>query len=99
MNGQMSLRRGFKINKNEKILVVEDVITTGGSVKEVIDVVHKNHGQVIGVGIIVDRSNGQVKIHENQKSLVSLKVESFSEDDIPDSLKSIPIQKPEVGVY
>ena len=44
MNGQMSLRRGFKIDKNEKILVVEDVITTGGSVKEVIDVVHKNHG-------------------------------------------------------
>ena len=94
MNGQMSLRRGFKINKNEKILVVEDVITTGGSVKEVIDVVHKNHGQVVGVGIIVDRSNGQVKIHEKQKSLVSLKVESFSKDNIPDSLKSIPIQKP-----
>ena len=94
MNGQMSLRRGFKIDKNEKILVVEDVITTGGSVKEVIDVVYKNHGQVVGVGIIVDRSNGQVKIHENQKSLVSLKVESFSEDDIPDSLKSITIQKP-----
>ena len=91
MNGQMSLRRGFKIDKNEKILVVEDVITTGGSVKEVIDVAHKNHGQVVGVGIIVDRSNGQVKIHENQKSLVSLKVESFSEDDIPDSLKSIPV--------
>ena len=66
MNGQMSLRRGFKIDKNEKILVVEDVITTGGSVKEVIDVAHKNHGQVVGVGIIVDRSNGQVKIHENQ---------------------------------
>ena len=94
MNGKMSLRRGFKINKNEKILVVEDVITTGGSAKEVIDVVHKNHGQVVGVGIIVDRSNGQVKIHEKQKSLVSLKVESFSENDIPDSLKSRPIQKP-----
>ena len=94
MNGKMSLRRGFKIDKNEKILLVEDVITTGGSVKEVIDLAHKNHGQVVGVGIIVDRSNGQVKIHENQKSLVSLKVESFSEDDIPDSLKSISIQKP-----
>ena len=94
MNGKMSLRRGFKIDKNEKILVVEDVITTGGSVKEVIDLAHKKHGQVVGAGIIVDRSNGQVKIHENQKSLVSLKVESFSEDDIPDSLKSIPIQKP-----
>ena len=57
MNGKMSLRRGFKIDKNEKILVVEDVITTGGSVKEVIDAVYKNHGQVVGVGIIVDRSN------------------------------------------
>ena len=94
MNGKMSLRRGFKIDKNEKILVVEDVITTGGSVKEVIDVVYENHGQVVGVGIIVDRSNGQVKIHKKQKSLVSLKVESFSECDIPESLKSIPIQKP-----
>ena len=90
MNGQMSLRRGFKIDKNEKILVVEDVITTGGSVKEVIDVAHKNHGKVVGVGIIVDRSNGQVKIHENQKSLVSLKVESFSEHDIPCLLYTSP---------
>ena len=93
-NGTMTLRRGFTIEKNEKVLVIEDVVTTGGSVKEVMDLVLNKKGLVAGVGIIVDRSNGAVDLHQNQISLVSLEVESYSDEDMPLSLKSIPVQKP-----
>lgn len=93
-NGTMTLRRGFTIKENEKVLVIEDVVTTGGSVKEVMDLVLNKKGLVAGVGIIVDRSNGAVDLHQNQISLVSLEVESYSDEDMPLSLKSIPLQKP-----
>jgi len=56
-NGKMSLRRGFKINEGEKLFVCEDVVTTGGSVFEVMELVKENNAVVTGVGMIVDRSN------------------------------------------
>ena len=93
-NGTMTLRRGFTIEENEKVLVIEDVVTTGGSVREVMDLVLNKKGLVAGVGIIVDRSNGAVDLHQNQISLVSLEVESYSDEDMPLSLKSISVQKP-----
>ncbi len=93
-NGEMVLRRGFSISPGEKVLVVEDVITTGGSVKEVMQVVEELGGQVVGVGIIVDRSNGNIIIHDNQFSIVKLEVESFAENEIPEDLAKMPIQKP-----
>ena len=92
--GDMCIRRGFKIEKNDKILVVEDVITTGGSVKEVIDEITKLGGEICGVGVLVDRSNGQAKLHKNQFSIIELEALSFSPDKVPDNLKHIPIQKP-----
>ena len=93
-NGEMVLRRGFSISPREKVLVVEDVITTGGSVKEVMQVVEELGGQVVGVGIIVDRSNGKIILHDNQFSIVKLEVESFAENEIPEDLAKMPIQKP-----
>ena len=93
-NGEMVLRRGFSISPGEKVLVVEDVITTGGSVKEVMQVVEELGGQVVGVGIIVDRSNGNIILHDNQFSIVKLEVESFDENKIPEDLAKMPIQKP-----
>ena len=93
-NGEMVLRRGFSISPGEKVLVVEDVITTGGSVKEVMQVVEELGGQVVGVGIIVDRSNGNIILHNNQFSIVKLEVESFDENEIPEDLAKMPIQKP-----
>lgn len=59
-NKVMTLRRGFTLNENEKVLVCEDVVTTGGSVIEVIDIVKSFGAKVVGVGSIVDRSNGKV---------------------------------------
>ena len=93
-DGNMILRRGFSITPGEKILVVEDVITTGGSVKEVMQAVEELGGEVVGVGIIVDRSNGNVILHENQFSIVKLEVQSFDENEIPEDLAKIPIEKP-----
>jgi orotate phosphoribosyltransferase len=59
-NGSMTLRRGFAIQPGEKVLVVEDVVTTGGSVVEVIDLVKAKGAEVVGVGVLVDRSGGKV---------------------------------------
>jgi len=90
----MCIRRGFEIKENDKILVIEDVITTGGSVKEVIDEVTKLGGKISGVGVLVDRSNRQAKIHKNQFSIIELEAVSFEPNKVPDRLKDIPIQKP-----
>ena len=93
-NGNMTLRRGFGIDEGENILVVEDVITTGGSAKEVIHLVESLGGNVSGVGIIVDRSGGTVKLHENQHCIVELEAVSYAPDNLPEALKKIPIEKP-----
>ena len=92
--GDMVIRRGFHIEKGEKVLVVEDVITTGGSVKEVMDLVEKAGGNILGVGVLVDRSNGSVTLHNNQYSIVKLDAVSYGKDEVPDDLAAIPIQKP-----
>jgi len=92
--GDMVIRRGFHIEKGEKVLVVEDVITTGGSVKEVMDLVEQAGGNILGVGVLVDRSNGSVTLHNNQYSIVKLDAVSYGEDEVPDDLAAIPIQKP-----
>ena len=92
--GDMCIRRGFEIKENDKILVIEDVVTTGGSVKEVIDQVTKLGGKISGVGVLVDRSNRQAKIHKNQFSIIELEAVSFEPNKVPDILKNIPIQKP-----
>ena len=94
VDGEMKLRRGFEIKTNEKILIVEDVITTGGSVKEVMSLVQSFAADIIGVGVIVDRSSGSVVLHENQLSLASLEVKSYDSSDIPSELARIPVQKP-----
>lgn len=60
VEGEMTLRRGFEIPKDAKVLIAEDVITTGGSVQEVIDIVKRQGGKIAGVAVLVDRSNGAV---------------------------------------
>ena len=92
--GKMVIRRGFHIDKGEKVLVVEDVITTGGSVREVMDLVEEAGANILGVGVLVDRSNGTVTLHNNQYSIVKLDAVSYGEDEVPDDLAAIPIQKP-----
>jgi orotate phosphoribosyltransferase len=92
--GKMKLRRGFEIKTGERVVICEDVVTTGGSVFEVCDLVNQNGGQIVGVGFIVDRSGGQVKFSENQYSLVQLSAETYDPENCPLCETGIEIKKP-----
>jgi orotate phosphoribosyltransferase len=93
-DGKLALRRGFKIAPGEKMLVVEDVVTKGGRVQETIDIVRACKGEVVGVAMAVDRSNGAVKLGVPAFSLLSLEVEAFPADQLPPDLAAIPAAKP-----
>ncbi len=82
-NGKLILRRGFSLDNNEKVLVCEDVVTTGGSVFEVIDIVKSNNADVVGVGFIVDRSNGKVSFGFPQISTLKMNVISYLPEECP----------------
>jgi orotate phosphoribosyltransferase len=90
----MQLRRGFSLGKNERVLVCEDVVTTGGSVFEVIDIVKKFEAEIVGVAYIVDRSNGKVKFGYEQKSVLTLDAISFPPDDCDLCNQELPLVKP-----
>jgi orotate phosphoribosyltransferase len=93
--GKLALRRGFKIEKNEKFIVAEDVVTRGGRVQETIDIVRASGGSVSAVGVIVDRS-GPAKPNFGCPflSLVEMNVETFAADKLPPDLAKIPGVKP-----
>ncbi|NQT27472.1 orotate phosphoribosyltransferase [candidate division KSB1 bacterium] len=82
-DGEMTLRRGFEIQTKERVLVVEDVTTTGGSVKEVIEVLNQSGADVVGVGAVVDRSGGSVNFGVPYFSLLQLTVEVYPADACP----------------
>jgi orotate phosphoribosyltransferase len=88
------LRRGFSLEPGEKVLVCEDVVTTGGSVFEVIDIVKRSGASVVGVGSIVDRSNGKVNFGFPQKSAVMMDVVSFPPEDCELCKKGLSVLKP-----
>lgn len=93
-NGVMSLRRGFSIEPGERVLVVEDVITTGGSVLEVIDVVRSLGGVVVGAGVLVDRSGGKVDLGVRKEALLVTEAISYDPDQCPLCRDGIPAVKP-----
>lgn len=82
-NGEMTLRRGFELKKNERILVVEDVITTGGSTKECIAALRSNGGNVVAAASIIDRSNGQAEVGVPRSSLANIDVPTFLPSECP----------------
>ena len=90
----MTLRRGFEIKSGINILVVEDVITTGGSVQEVMNMVTKAGASIVGVGVLVDRSGGSVKLNNNQFCVTELEAVSYGADEVPKELANIPVLKP-----
>jgi orotate phosphoribosyltransferase len=92
--GKLVLRRGFKIERGEKILVVEDVVTKGGRVQETLDIVFAHGGYPVGAATIVDRSNGAVNFGVPFHSLLSLCVETFAPENLPADLRGIPAIKP-----
>ena len=97
-DGVMQLRRGFEIRSGEKVLVCEDVVTTGGSVFEVIEIVKRLGGIVAGVGFIVDRSNGKVRFSKDEEgmqySVMQLDVVAYKPGECPLCKQNIAITKP-----
>lgn len=82
-NGVMTLRRGFQLSPGMKCLLVEDVVTTGGSVREVIDIVEKAGANVVGIGLIVDRTGGKIDFGYPLRSVISLDVKAYEPDKCP----------------
>ncbi len=82
-DSKMSLRRGFTIKPGQRVLVVEDVVTTGGSVKEVIDVVKDYGGIVVGVAVLVDRSAGKADFGTKFVSVLTMDIESWEPEHCP----------------
>ncbi len=93
-SGAMALRRGFSIPEGARVLVVEDVVTTGGSVKEVIALINSLGGNVVGVGSVVDRSNGTVDFGVPFEAVLSMEVVSYPPEDCPLCKQGLPAVKP-----
>ena len=94
VNGKFELRRGFKIKKEQKILIVEDVITTGKSSLECADMVSKLNGNVIGYACIIDRSNDKSLIKKGFVSQIKIEIPTYKKDELPDHLKKLNPIKP-----
>ncbi|MEC7381288.1 MAG: orotate phosphoribosyltransferase [Pseudomonadota bacterium] len=94
VDGKFDLRRGFSVKSGSNCLMIEDVVTTGLSSKEAINVVKRLGGNVIGEACIIDRSGGNVDLGIELLSLVTLNIPTYKSNEIPDDLKSIPAEKP-----
>ena len=92
-NGKMTFRRGFTLHEGERVLIVEDIVTTGGSIREVIDVVKEHGGIPVAVSMLVDRSGGKVDFGVRTEALLHLNVETFQPDSCPLCAKGIPFTK------
>ena len=95
VSGKFSLRRGFNIKKNSKVLIVEDVITTGKSSLECVKLIKKYNAKLAGFACIIDRSDKKnLKIKKKIISQVKIKIPTFKKKNLPISLKNLPISVP-----
>jgi len=92
--GKLVLRRGFVLSPREKVLVVEDVITKGGRVQETVNIVRQSGAPLVGVAVVVDRSETPVDFGVPTYSLLKLQVQTFPPDSLPPDLAARPIVKP-----
>lgn len=93
-DGKMTLRRNFEIQPGQRVLVVEDVVTTGGSVREVIEIVKAHGGEVAGVGVVVDRTGGKINFGVPLSSVIAMDVVSYAPEDCPLCRENKPLVKP-----
>ncbi|GAB5347867.1 orotate phosphoribosyltransferase [Alteriqipengyuania sp. 357] len=92
--GTFELRRGFALEKGAKVLMVEDVVTTGKSSMEAIEAVKREGGEVIAEAALVDRSSGTVDLGVPFIPLIQLSFPTYADDEVPDELKAVPVTKP-----
>lgn len=93
-NGEFALRRGFALEAGQKVLIVEDVVTTGKSSREAIECVEQAGAQVVGEACLIDRSGGNPNIGVPLVSLMEFDIPTYSPEDLPERLKTIPAVKP-----
>lgn len=92
--GVMTLRRGFRIEPGTRVLIVEDIVTTGGSVREVVDVVKASQGEIVGVGLLVNRSGGKADFgipNEKVQALLNLTVPTYKPEECPLCKDNVPM--------
>ncbi len=94
VNGKFTLRRDFNIKKNQKVLIVEDVITTGKSSLECSKIISSCKAELVGFACIIDRSNGKSSLKQKIVSQVKLNIPTYSSNDLPDDLSAIKALKP-----
>ena len=94
VKGKFKLRRGFKIKPRTKVLIVEDVITTGKSSLECVKIIKKSKASLVGFACIIDRSNKNNKISKKIISQVKLNIPTYNKKNLPDLLKKIPVTSP-----
>jgi len=95
VEGRMVFRRGFAEHlPGQRVLVVEDIVTTGGSVREVLEAVQAGGGKVVGVGLLVDRSGGQVNLGVKTEALTTLHIPTYPPDECPLCRQGTPLVKP-----
>ncbi len=92
--GKMTLRRGFSVEPGEKAFVVEDVITTGGSTREVVELLREGGADVLGAGSIIDRSNGKADAGAPRVALHAMEVIAYDPDSCPLCRDGVPVVKP-----
>lgn len=93
-NGKMALSRGFSIEKSQRILIVEDVVTTGGSVNEVCEVLKQLGGEIAGISLMVDRSGGKIDFGIKTDSLIQLELKLFEPESCPMCSDEIELETP-----
>lgn len=92
-NGKMTLRRGFRIEPGERVLLVEDIVTTGGSIQEVLDVVRELGGNPVGIGMLVDRSGSKAQFDVPVEALLHLDVATYKPEECPYCKENLPMTK------
>ncbi len=94
-DGGMAMKRGFALKQGERVLVVEDVTTTGGSVVKTINHLRERGAEVVGVSVLIDRSGNKVTFDCDYKPLARLQMESWAPDELPESLRNTPAMDPD----
>ena len=94
VDGKFNLRRGFEINKGKKILIIEDVITTGKSSLECSNLVEKAKAEILGYACIIDRSNGKSNIEKKIVSQIQIEIPTYKGDNLPEHLINTKPYKP-----
>jgi orotate phosphoribosyltransferase len=93
VEGRLELKRNFKIQPGERMLVVEDVITRGGRAQETLDIIHEHQGKPVAVAVLVDRSEGKAKFNVPLHSLLQQNFPTYNANALPEHLKCIPALK------